>query len=68
MAVDFASMDDMIRRGQDPTEADKLYKLEKELLGIQATVAKTMEDVFIDLDCFDCLDADSLALSSLDLR
>ena len=36
----------MIKRGQDPTEADKLYKLEKELIGIQATVAKTMEDVF----------------------
>ncbi len=41
----FKELDDMIRKYQDPKEADKLLKIESELDDLQGMLTKTMEDL-----------------------
>ena len=43
--MDFPELDEMIKRFQDPKEADKLMMIEKELDEIQTMLTKTLNDL-----------------------
>jgi hypothetical protein len=43
--LSFPQLDVMIKKYQDPKEADKLLKLESELGNVQTMLTKTMTDV-----------------------
>ena len=43
--MDFAELDEMIKRFQDPKEADKLMMIEKELDEIEVMLTKTLKDL-----------------------
>ena len=43
--LDFSELDEMIKRFQDPKEADKLMMIEKELDEIQGMLTKTLNDL-----------------------
>lgn len=43
--MDFPDLDEMIKRFQDPKEADKLMMIEKELDEIQVMLTKTLNDL-----------------------
>lgn len=48
LELDFPELEKMIKKYQDPKEADKLLKLENELGQVQTMLTKTMGDVILD--------------------
>eukprot|EP01017_Pseudomicrothorax_dubius_P012318 TRINITY_DN1498_c0_g1_i6.p1 TRINITY_DN1498_c0_g1~~TRINITY_DN1498_c0_g1_i6.p1 ORF type:complete len:226 (-),score=70.88 TRINITY_DN1498_c0_g1_i6:124-801(-) len=60
-------MDEMVRVYQDPKEADKLMKIEKELVEVTSIVHKTMEDLLKRGETLESLMAKSKDVSGVSL-